>query len=602
MDLVHASDPIRSRWAVLWTALTASGAIVAAEFTTASEGTASPYRTAAVLIIMALAAFELVGEKRTEVVLIGAAIIIAVLSLVELTTGIVESFFDAGTTLAVLIMVGVLFAATRTKRGPAPILLFAIGTTTYTLVSVSLQDLPVPHVIGRTVLGVAGPILAMWVTVRIIDRLAASAAGYAESLGIQKALARCSHLLLTTREEEGMQMALSALLEATAADFAYIDVNQTEEDGRTTWHIKHHARGANIPEGRDGFWSGNYDGMPWVAVELGAGRAVQIRAEDLPESLRSRYEAERIRTELAAPIMIEGKWIGTIGFTDFWRDGPWTDLEIEALTTAAGMVAGAWERERAREGLEELAEAKDRFIATVSHELRTPLAAVVGFAAALRDAADSFSPQEISEMAGVIAAQSEEVTFLVDDLLTAERAASGNLAVWAVSTNLEDELESVIGLSPERPTVRVTESVMVMADGLRTRQIIRNLLTNAARYGGADITVEIDVHDGMGRLTVLDNGEGVLGMDEDRIFDPYYRSPTDVARPESVGLGLAVARQLARLMAGDLVYRRQDGWTRFELSLPVEAVSPAKPSLESELSLLAGENGERDSDVAPVAA
>ena len=153
--------------------------------------------------------------------------------------------------------------------------------------------------------------------------------------------------------------------------------------------------------------------------------------------------------------MIEGKWIGTIGFSDFWREGTWTDLETEALTTAADMVAGAWERDRAREGLQELAEAKDRFIAAVSHELRTPLSAVVGFAAALRDAAGSFSPEEISEMAGVIAAQSEEVSYLVDDLLTAERAASGNLTIRAAPTLLELELKSVIEPLPGAPAVFV---------------------------------------------------------------------------------------------------------------------------------------------------
>ena len=179
-------------------------------------------------------------------------------------------------------------------------------------------------------------------------------------------------------------------------------------------------------------------------------------------------------------------------------------------------------------------------------------------------------------MAGVIATQSEEVAYLVDDLLTAERAASGNLTIWAVPTSLEDELESVIALYPQRPPVGTTESVMVMADGLRTRQIIRNLLTNASRYGGAEVRVEIDVEDGAGRLTVLDNGAGVIGMDEDRIFDPYYRLHTEVARPDSVGLGLAVARQLARLMAGDLVYRRRNGWTRFELTLPLASPPPSK--------------------------
>ena len=59
-------------------------------------------------------------------------------------------------------------------------------------------------------------------------------------------------------------------------------------------------------------------------------------------------------------------------------------------------------------------------------------------------------------------------------------------------------------------------------------------------------------------------------IDAEHIFDPYYRSqssPAD-ARPDSVGLGLAVARQLARMMGGDLIYRRRAGWSRFELTLP----------------------------------
>jgi signal transduction histidine kinase len=542
-----------------------------------SGGSPDPYRTAAIVIVMALAIFELVGDQRTEMLLVGTAIMFPLLSLIELKTGLMKSYFDPGTTLASLILVGILFAATRDKRQVWPVAAFCIGTTAYTLGALALEDLPVPHVIGRMALGVVGPILAMWVTVRIIQRLGASAARNTKSLALQKALARCSHLLLTRREQEGMQAALAALLDATEADYAYIDVNQTEADGGITWHIKHDAVGANVPIGPSAFGSGNYEEMPEVALELAAGRAVEIRADDLPEPLRSRYQAEGIRSELAAPIIIDGKWIGSIGFSDFWRNGAWTDFEKEALTTAAGMVAGAWERDRAREGLVELSKAKDRFIAAVSHELRTPLAAVVGFAAALRDSTDSFTPEEISEMAGVIAAQSEDVAYLVDDLLTTERASSGNLTIWAVPTDLEEQLEAVIGLYPKRPSVRATKSTTVMADGLRTRQIIRNLLTNASRYGGPDVRVAIDVVGDAGRLTVMDDGEGVIGMDEDRIFDPYFRSHTPVTRHDSVGLGLAVARQLARLMAGDLVYRRQDGWTRFELSLPVAVVSPSDP-------------------------
>ena len=498
-------------------------------------------------------------------------------------------------------MLGILFAATRINRRVMPVVLFALGTSAYTFISLSLQDLPTSHAIGRLVLGLVGQILAMYVTVRIIDRLGASSARIEKSLAIQKALARCSHLLLTSRDEDGMKLALAALLDATEADYAYIDVNRTEDDGRIAWQINHEALGGNVPDGPNSFGSGNYDDMPWVPVELGAGRPIRIRVADLPEPLRTRYQAEGIRSELAAPIMIEGKWVGTIGFSDFWREGNWTDLETEALTTAADMVAGAWERDRAREGLQELAEAKDRFIAAVSHELRTPLSAVVGFSAALKDAAGTFSAEEIAEIAGMISAQSREVADLVDDLLTAERAASGNLTITTAPTDLEAELKSVVDMLPELPPIDVNAAALVMADGLRTRQIIRNLLTNANRYGGPNVKIEIDVHENMGRLTVMDDGTGVLGIDEDKIFDPYYRSRTDIAQPDSVGLGLAVARQLARLMSGDLVYRRQDSWTRFELRLPLAPDSPTEsPHVPDPMALWETDADQPGSQVVPV--
>ena len=78
-DPVHASDPIRPRLAVLWTALVASIAMLAAESMISGPVLATPYRTAALLVTAALAAYELIGDKRTEVILVGVAVIFPVL-------------------------------------------------------------------------------------------------------------------------------------------------------------------------------------------------------------------------------------------------------------------------------------------------------------------------------------------------------------------------------------------------------------------------------------------------------------------------------------------------------------------------------------------
>ena len=100
------------------------------------------------------------------------------------------------------------------------------------------------------------------------------------------------------------------------------------------------------------------------------------------------------------------------------------------------------------------------------------------------------------------------------------------------------------------------------------RQIVRNLLTNAVRYGGPDIAVEIGAVDARPFVVVSDDGPGVARGEEHAIFEAYQRASGGRHAPESVGLGLAVSRQLARSMGGELHYRRTDDRTEFVLELP----------------------------------
>jgi signal transduction histidine kinase len=97
---------------------------------------------------------------------------------------------------------------------------------------------------------------------------------------------------------------------------------------------------------------------------------------------------------------------------------------------------------------------------------------------------------------------------------------------------------------------------------------LRNLITNACRYGGSSIEARLSTDDKWVKVAVADNGAGVPEEDVDHIFDPYYRAHSNESQPAALGIGLSVARQLARLMQGDLTYRRENGWTVFELALP----------------------------------
>jgi two-component system sensor histidine kinase KdpD len=96
---------------------------------------------------------------------------------------------------------------------------------------------------------------------------------------------------------------------------------------------------------------------------------------------------------------------------------------------------------------------------------------------------------------------------------------------------------------------------------------LRNLLSNAKRYGGSTVRISAVIDGESALVSVFDNGPGVPEGDEDIIFEPYIRSTRDEALPGSIGLGLPVSRRLARLMGGDLVYR-YDGGSVFEVRLP----------------------------------
>ena len=124
-------------------------------------------------------------------------------------------------------------------------------------------------------------------------------------------------------------------------------------------------------------------------------------------------------------------------------------------------------------------------------------------------------------------------------------------------------------MNPPREIAISGSAPRAFADPGRVRQVIRNLLTNAIKYGGQQVSIHLDQVGETVRTTVIDDGPGVSPGQEDRIFDRYERAHDDDSHPGSVGIGLSISRELARHMGGDLRYVRSDGITRFELLLPV---------------------------------
>jgi signal transduction histidine kinase len=257
------------------------------------------------------------------------------------------------------------------------------------------------------------------------------------------------------------------------------------------------------------------------------------------------YDAE---STLAAPV-VDGK-------PDFSR----------AMFTLVDVTEHRSEERR----MEELIETKNKFLATISHEIRTPLTAIVGFSQML-EADEQMSHEDRMLMVSAIVEQAHEVSDLVNDLLIAARAETGEVSVEARRTDIADQIEQTIsaggsfttGVQFDRPR----ESVVAIADPARVRQILRNLLTNAERYGGPDVSVSISLAGEWVEVDVVDDGPGLPHEEWEAIFQLYHRAHQD-NRHEAVGIGLAVSRQLAELMGGTLEYFREDDRSVFRLKLP----------------------------------
>jgi Amt family ammonium transporter len=243
-----------------------------------------------------------------------------------------------------------------------------------------------------------------------------------------------------------------------------------------------------------------------------------------------------------------------------------------------GQLEDVTDEKRHREEIEAALRSKIELIGTVSHELRNPLTSIVGYAHLLTEARQPGSP-EYSEMAAVVKQQAEDVVDIVEDLLTAAQADAGTLRVVTAPLDLAGEVSRALaGLAGRHAgTLEVeTPPAPAVGDAMRVRQIVRNLVTNAIVHGGEHIRVTTSRRAGQARLTVADDGPGLAPGDEERVFEPFQHGNREARGHNSVGLGLTISRQLARLMGGDLTYRREGGTTVFRLVLPGRPASPAR--------------------------
>jgi signal transduction histidine kinase len=224
---------------------------------------------------------------------------------------------------------------------------------------------------------------------------------------------------------------------------------------------------------------------------------------------------------------------------------------------------------RAAERIEVLVGSHRTLLANASHELRSPLARLKMALAMLDDA----PPAEHERLRGEIENNVAELDALVDEVLLASR-----LDATAPDANAATRVD-LLGLAAEEAArfdaeLSDAQALSVDGDERLLRRALRNLLENARRHGGGEISIATARRGGRAIVRVCDRGPGVPEAARERIFEPFYRLPGRAEEAGGVGLGLSLVKQIAERHGGGVRCTARDGGgSCFELDLP--AVAPA---------------------------
>jgi signal transduction histidine kinase len=242
-------------------------------------------------------------------------------------------------------------------------------------------------------------------------------------------------------------------------------------------------------------------------------------------------------------------------------------LTIVLLVDVAALMSGATRnllraQDRQRRLLEQerrSVEVKNEFVSMVSHELRTPITGISGFAETLREHWRDLPPSEVDEFLTILREESDHLANLVEDILVIPRLDAGQLRFHLEQVAVSEIAESVSEMVLDDSTtaeVDLPVYVKVWSDPVRLTQILRNLVENARKYGGNELYIYGEERrEGTYTVIVADNGAGIPETDQERIFEHFEQlSKGDARLEQGVGLGLPIARKLARAMGGDLWY------------------------------------------------
>jgi PAS domain S-box-containing protein len=272
---------------------------------------------------------------------------------------------------------------------------------------------------------------------------------------------------------------------------------------------------------------------------------------------------------------------------------------VERRTADGATVMTIWdvtedvEHERELRDARSLAEAassaKSEFLASMSHELRTPLNAILGFAQLLQRDKKAPLCERHSERIEHILKGGEHLLSLIDEILDLSGIEAGRVSVSLEPIRLGEvlsEVKDTLGPMASRSEMEIVVAGLPLdfpqgvADRTRFKQILMNFGSNAIKYGRRHGTAAFGaaVRDDVIRVTATDDGMGIPGDKQDKIFQPFQRAGQEIGSIEGTGIGLAISKRLAQLMGASVGFCSMEGHgSEFWIEIPMHRPSSHAP-------------------------
>jgi signal transduction histidine kinase len=309
------------------------------------------------------------------------------------------------------------------------------------------------------------------------------------------------------------------------------------------------------------------------------------RGADVPERTKEGCRAIGIRSVIFAPLLWEDRALGAI-FVGRDYVSSFSEKEIALLKTFADQAVIAIQNARLFQEIQDKSRQleianrhKSEFLANMSHELRTPLNAIIGFTRIVqRNAQGRLEPKQIENLDKILAS-GEHLLALINAILDLSKVEAGHVEVRPGEIALAPVLEQC--LRTVEPLVKADAVALVkefdgvlppmLVDEEKLRQIVINLLANAAKFTArGSIRLQARAANGSVAIAVADTGIGIAADKLGLIFEEFQQADAGSTRVYGgTGLGLTIARRLARLMGGDIGVESAPGsGSTFTLTLP----------------------------------